>query len=282
MESLAILFVISIFIFINLPKKKDPPKDVWCEMGKAIGDALKTLGKPEDSKGGKDKGSSSPPFIPILGFAVGATLVGNMVGVESILQNSLRQTSRPGQEEPNFSRTPNNTNSPQPRAFPTEISNRLQTCIQERLIELSGVPTLRGFLESISFEREPDSEFEYQLIVLYTRVQQLRAAIESCDPTLIQEIATARQQFLSDEQIVVIQQSTTIRSSPGNDGFIILEVPFDTELDINYEVFNALSPEEREVLLQGQGWMPVLVPGSSTSGFVDASSARKIITYPIS
>jgi hypothetical protein len=254
-------------------------------MGKAIGDALKTLGKPEEKKD-NSKGSSPPPLIPILGFAVGATLVGNMVGVESILQNALRQPSRSVQEEPDFPRNSNNVsqpqrvNLPQQRVFSTEVSSRLQTCIQDRLVELSGVPTLTGFLESVSFEREADSEFEYQLMVLYTRVQQLRAAIESCDLTLIQEIAAARQQFLSDEQLAVIQESATIRSSPGSDGFPISEVPFGTLLDINYEVFNSLPQEEREILLQGQGQMPVLVPGSSTSGFIDASSARKIITYP--
>jgi|GEM_PF-3652634 hypothetical protein len=208
MESLAILFVISLFIFINLPKKKDPPKDVWCEMGKAIGDALKTLGKPEDSKGGKDKGSSTPPFALILGFAVVITLVTNPTLLEPLLRLSNRQLA-PLDPEP-------------------DLNLNLDPLVQ------SPFPDIEVVAQNSTFE-EPG-------------------------------------------QLVVITDSAVIRARATEASSALSEVPFGTTLTINDDIFNQLSQIEKDAILEGQGWVPILLPGNDVGGFINGSDARQVIT----
>jgi hypothetical protein len=285
METLMLLFVACVVIYLNLPAKKEPPKDLWCDMGKAIGKALQSLNKSESSNGGGGKPSSSPPPINvILGFALGATLLGSLAGVEPILQTSLRPAtnprsrSQPSQPDTAVNPTPDRPpNHASPSAFPIGVRNRLQDCIQSRLTELSGIPSLSGLLASASWNWEADSDFDRQLMVLYSRAQQLRMTIASCDPALLQEIVAARQRLLKDEQVVVIRESANIREGPHETNAVIYQVPFGTILEIDHETLDLLSPQESAALLQEAGWIPVFLNGNSR-GFVKDSEARQVIT----
>ncbi|NJL49848.1 MAG: hypothetical protein HC929_23675 [Leptolyngbyaceae cyanobacterium SM2_5_2] len=207
METLFILFVIGIFIYLNSPKKKDPPKDVWCEMGKAIGDALKTLGKPDDKKDDK-KGSSPPPFMTIFGFAVVITLITNPTLLEPLLRLSDRQLA-PLEPEPN--------------------------------LDLNFDPFVQNPFPDV-------------------------------------EVAAQNSTLEEPGQLVVITNSAVIRASATEASSALSEVPFGTALDINDDVFNQLSQIEKDAILEGQGWVPVLLPGSSSGGFINGSEARQVVT----
>jgi hypothetical protein len=289
METLMFLFIASVVVYLNRPAKKDPPKDLWCEMGKAIGKALQSLNKPESSDGGGGKKSSSPPPMnAILGFAIGATLLGSFGGLDPILQTSLRPSGLGPRSQPAQSDTPANPTPDRPAhgappdSFSIGVRNRLQVCLQSRLTELAGIPSLSGLLASVNGGWEANSDFDQQLMVLYSRAQQLRMAIESCDPALIQDIVAARQRLLKDEQVVVIRESASIREGPHETNAVIYQVPFGTILEIDYETLDLLSPQESAALLQEAGWIPVFLGGNNFSGnnrgFIKNSEARQVIT----
>jgi hypothetical protein len=73
MESLAIVFVIGLFFYLNAPREKPKPKDPWEEMGKAIGTALKTLfpGGEKKSEGGKKDDNNELLRVIILSALIG-------------------------------------------------------------------------------------------------------------------------------------------------------------------------------------------------------------------
>ena len=88
METLAIIFAIGLFIYLNAPKKPPPkPKDPWEEMGKAIGNAAKTLaesgkeekgsggGKAKGGGGGKAKDSGEILWVVALSALVGILII---------------------------------------------------------------------------------------------------------------------------------------------------------------------------------------------------------------
>jgi hypothetical protein len=249
----------------------------------------------EESKQPK-KASPRPPFRAIVGFALGITLTGSFGGLEPLFQQTLRQISSPPQSQTsdqsrlssNQSRF-NDASSSSQNIFSTEIKTRLKECIKANIIELSGIPTLSEFLASISWEVEPAGEFEYQLIQLYTRVQQLRAAIARCDPTLIQEILDAQEQVANTEAWAIIHNQASIeedwtviipladiRQGPGEEYFLLYQAPFGTLLKIDQEAAALLLNPSISDPFQYIIWLPVNLSNGST-GYVKNSDVRKII-----
>lgn len=64
MELFLVLFLLGLWIYLSLPKKKTPKKDPWEELGKAIGTAVKSINAPaDDKKGGGGKKNDGPNLI---------------------------------------------------------------------------------------------------------------------------------------------------------------------------------------------------------------------------
>ena len=191
--------------------------------------------------------------------------------------DSTRQQTRSSRtNSTNRVNRPNNALNSSRNYFELNVSERLRQCIESNITEFLGIPTMSGLLESLSFEVEPSSEFEYQLIMLYTRVQKLRDLIKSCDPSLIIDILEAGQDNALIEEFVVIKDFTYIRAGPHELDPILVSVDFGTTLILDQERYEFILEEQKALLAEGIGWIPVFQPMNG-QGFVWADDVRKII-----
>lgn len=284
MEIFAILFFIGVFIALLIPEKKAPPPSSGDLLLKGIKEVVKEIGccgsSKKDAGGGVKKTKEKPPVKFIVASATGAALMSNFGASGPLLREISRQVitqepSRAVQSSPSRSSSQSQrgqTNNPQTssrrsgfpynKTFSPEVERRLRQCIQANIVTLSRVPTLSGLLESLSWEREPEGEFERQVIFLYSRVQELRGVIEDCDFTLVQEILEAQERVNNDnpeETILVIGELVNVRVGPSSNNAVLAQVPFCTLLRIDLERTAALSQDQRLAIDQGMGWRPVVL-----------------------
>jgi hypothetical protein len=153
--------------------------------------------------------------------------------------------------------------------------------MESNFVRLSGIPTLSSLLASLSPEIEPAGEFERELILAYTRVQQLRAVLEDCDLELIQEILAAREEVAASDPSVqnamggiserastppsqitvfVVGKLVNIRAGPSLNHTILEQVPYGTILIIDQATLASLPPSEKNFIEQGSGWLPIFLP----------------------
>lgn len=91
METFIVLFVIGLGIYLNWPEKKPPPKDPWEELGKAIGNAVKSVGSSNGGGGGGGgKKQSSSPLSVVLTVALIVALLGYLGGLDRFMQQLYR------------------------------------------------------------------------------------------------------------------------------------------------------------------------------------------------
>lgn len=243
--------------------------------------------------GGEVKKTVSPPdrlpLKAIICSAIGISLLSHFGGAEPLIREiskqlvddlpSPRSSQRTQPRNDSQSRNPQ-SQIPYSRLFSPSVETRLRACIQSNFVRLSEIPTLSGLLETLSWEREPSGEFERQLIIAYTKVQQLQAMFEECDLTLVQEILAAQQEVATSDfqfqeavigigeaaldpqaqaAVVVVGELVNIRVGP-NDA-ILWQVSYGTTLLIDQETLALLSSSERLAIKERRGWLPIFIPG---------------------
>ena len=212
---------------------------------------------------------SKPPTKAIVGFAVTASLASNFGGaaplineVSSSLLRSRQPQSIPTQRvsRPEMSE----------KIFSDRVEAQLRTCVKNNASYFTGVPTLVGLLKSASWERETENEFEQQLIYLYTDYQQLRTALNRCDPILAQEVFVARSQAIESEKnitVFVTEALVNVRVGPGTDSRVIEPLQYGTPILLDQGTTAGLSEQQKLAISQGAGWQPVIL-SNGQSGYI--------------
>lgn len=100
MELFFILFVVGLWIYLTWPEKKAPPKDPWEELGKAIGNAVKSInfsgsGGGGGGGGGGGKKKESSPVGLVLTVALVVALVSYISGLDRMMQRLYLNRDQP-------------------------------------------------------------------------------------------------------------------------------------------------------------------------------------------
>ncbi|MGF1521195.1 MAG: SH3 domain-containing protein [Leptolyngbyaceae cyanobacterium] len=228
---------------------------------------------------------SKPPFKLIIISAVSISLLSNFGGAASLFRDIL---ARIRSVEGVKSSTQHQSNATQTRlrktenyyddAFSPEVEERLRRCVVTAFSELSGIPRFAGLLASISWEREPEGEFERQLILLYRSTKKLEVAIQNCDPTLAPEILTAMERIgvsEEDEVVMVLGDIVNIRSGPSINDAILSQAEYGTVLMIDKQTFSSLTADQRIDIDRNSGWYPIFLPNGER-GYIYSLYASRI------
>jgi len=146
-----------------------------------------------------------------------------------------------------------------------EVESRLRRCLKENLKNLLNIPSLSSLIELLNNEEENSkTEFQQQAILLYKRVKELRATIEDCDPTLIQEIIAAEdnqnRQRQPQSTVMVMAKMVNVRAGQGLDYEVIAQIAYGTVVQVNVITFAKLSEQQQLAIKKGEGWYPIIIP----------------------
>lgn len=149
--------------------------------------------------------------------------------------------------------------------LPPEVESKLRQCFKKNLKRLLNIPSLSDLIESLNDDKENSkSEFQEQTILLYKRVKELRATIEDCDPTLIQEIIIADNQENTQSQsqstVMLEAKTVNVRAGQGLDYEVIAKISYGTVVQVDIITFAKLSEQQLLAINRGEGWYPIILP----------------------
>lgn len=228
---------------------------------------------------------SKPPLQLILTSSIAISLASNFGGVKPLFKEIANRLSEPQQAQSistegaaKSQSNPGNSQTSYRNAFSARVEAQLRTCVENNFTNFAQIPTLTKLLKAASWDREAEGEFERQLIDLYADVQQLRIAINRCDPELTQEVFAARARIEDSEAsqtAFVIGEVVNVRAGPTTDSEILMQLPYGTSVLIDQETSATMLEDQRIEIGQGVGWQPILLSNNETgyiySGYISDS-----------
>lgn len=205
--------------------------------------------------------TDTPPRLPvkvIAGFAIPAALMSHFGGAAPLIKEISNTLLKPKVTSISTQASYGNT-------FSGRVRTQMKTCIKNNAIELYQIPTFSKLLKSVSWEREIEGEFEQQIIALYGDYEQLRIAINRCDPRLAQEIAAARTQVAEadgNKTVFVIGELVNLRVAPN--GQVTQVLPYGTPVLLDQSTTARLSEDQKRAIEQGAGWQPIILSSGET------------------
>lgn len=204
---------------------------------------------------------SKLPVKAIAGFAIPAALMSHFGGAAPLIKEISNTLLRPRIAS-------SGTQASYRNAFSSRVKTQLKTCVKNNVRDFSQIPTLSKLLESASWEREVEGEFEQQIIDLYADYGQLRTTINKCDPRLAQEVLAARANIAKSNEnttVFVTGQLVNVRVAPN--GQIIKSLPYGTPVLLDQVTTAGLSEDQKLAIKQGAGWQPIIL-STGEAGYV--------------
>ena len=161
-----------------------------------------------------------------------------------------------------------------------EVESRLRWCLKKNLSNLLNIPSLSSLIELLNNEEEnTKTEFQEQAILLYKRVKELRATIEDCDPTLIQEIIAAEDNQNSQREpqstVMVMAKMVNVRAGQSLDYEVIGQIQYGTIVQVDTFTFTKLSQQQLLAIERKEGWYPVIIP-DGRKGYIYSLYIRRL------
>lgn len=251
--------------------------------------------KTEDGKKGTSD-SNPPPDekplpVPELILLVGASMIlmGNL-GLFEDFYSQIPNRSPPAQRQRPSENSRNPNNRYRNRLSP-ETAKRIRDCLKANIEKIIGVPELDDLVKSLMNEDEYSiSETQRQVRLLYKQVQQLYKTIADCDPSLIQELLAADQadeqeqfqeqpQFGCQNSVTIVGELVNVRARPSSYSEVIGQTLYGTCLQIDTETFAYLSEAQRQAIVAGEGWYPVILP-NGMRGYIYSRYASRVPSLP--
>lgn len=252
--------------------------------------------KTEDG-GGKGTSNGNPPDekplpLPelILLAGVSMVLMGNLGLFEDFYSQLTPNRSPPAQRQSPSENSRNPNNRYRNRLSP-EIEKIIRDCLKAHIKKITGVPELDDLVKSLMNEDEYSiSETQRQVRLLYKQVQQLYKTIADCDPSLIQELLAADQadeqeqfqeqpQFGCQSSVTIVGELVNVRARPSSYSEVIGQTLYGTCLQIDTETFAYLSEAQRQAIVAGEGWYPVILP-NGMRGYIYSRYASRVPSLP--
>ena len=220
--------------------------------------------------------SPSLPIAIISLAALSMVLLANLSLVESFF--SPKESPSLKQEQVA------NKSSPRDNRFgdklTPEVESRLRWCLKKNLKNLLNIPSLSSLIELLNNEEEnTKTEFQEQAILLYKRVKELRATIEDCDPTLIQEIIAAEDNQNSQREpqstVMVMAKMVNVRAGQSLDYEVIGQIQYGTIVQVDTFTFTKLSQQQLLAIERNEGWYPVIIPDGK-KGYIYSLYIRRL------
>ncbi len=219
---------------------------------------------PSGSSPNKEDSANTPVGLIILAM-LSAVLLANISMVEDFFSSftPTKKTADIKIEQP--SSKPTSSQKSKGYELPPELESNLRQCLKKNLKRLLNIPSLSDLIESLNDDKENSkSEFQEQTILLYKRVKELRATIEDCDPTLIQELITADNQQTSQSQsqstVMIEGETVNVRAGQGLNYEVIARLPYGTVVQVDVISFSKLSEQQQLAIKKGEGWYPIIIP----------------------
>lgn len=161
-----------------------------------------------------------------------------------------------------------------------EVESRLRWCLKKNLKNLLNIPSLSSLIELLNNEEEnTKTEFQEQAILLYKRVKELRATIEDCDPTLIQEIIAAEDNQNGQRQpqstVIVMAKMVNVRAGQSLDYEVIGQIQYGTIVQVDTFTFTKLSQQQLLAIERNEGWYPVIL-SDGRKGYIYSLYIRRL------
>lgn len=223
---------------------------------------------------------SKPPAKAIAGFAVSAALASNFGGATPLVKE-ISNTLFRSQQAQSASIQQAAGSQLSKKTFSSRVEAQLKACVKNNAIYFAEIPTLVKLLKSASWERDSDNEFDHLLIDLYADYQQLRIAIDRCDPMLAQEVLVAKAKAVdSDETIAafVTGSMVNVRVAPSISSRVIEPLPYGTSVLLDQSTMAILSEDQRLAISQGRGWQPIILP-TGESGYIYSLYVRAVESF---
>jgi hypothetical protein len=256
----------------------------------------------EDDSGSKSRNqldnntSNAPPEekllpLPALVLLAGASmlLLGNLSLFEDFYSRLISNESAPP-EQTRPSESPEDPNDRYKDELSPEVQKKLRACLEKNIKNLIGVPGLSDLVELLTKgDANSINETQRQIRLLYKKVQRLREIIEGCAPSLIKELVEAdrrdeqanelnqeQRQFGCQDSVTIIGKLVNVRAWPSSDSEVVGQVLYGTCLQIDTETFVYLSEEQRQAIVTGQGWYPIVLP-DGMRGYIHSRYASRVL-----
>lgn len=218
---------------------------------------------PSGSSPNKEDPTNTQAGLIILAM-LSAVLLANLSMVEDIFP-PVPPTKKPAVSEIGESSSKSVREKNRSYELPLEVESSLRKCLKKNLKRLLNIPSLSDLIESLNDDNEDSkSEFQEQTILLYKRVKELRATIEDCDPTLIQEIIAADNQQITQSQsqstVILEEKTVNVRAGQGLDYEVIAQIPYGATLQADVITLAKLSEQQLLAIKRREGWYPVILP----------------------
>lgn len=244
------------------------PANLYYDCTKQINTIIVTITleniAPSGTSPTKEETTNTPVGLIILA-ALSAVLLANLSLVEDFFSSLFPPPKKPANtkiEQPPSKPTPRGES--RSYELPPEVKSNLRQCLQKNLKRLLNIPSLSDLIESLNDDKENSkSEFQEQTILLYKRVKELRATIEDCDPTLIQELITADNQQTSQSQsqstVMIEGDTVNVRAGQGLNYEVIARLANGTVVQVDVITFSKLSEQQLLAIKRGEGWYPIIM-----------------------
>jgi hypothetical protein len=220
----------------------------------------------------------SPPLpIAIIPVAVlSMVLLANLSLVESFF--SPKKTPSLEQEQVAIKSSPRDNRFSE--KLTPEVESKLRQCLKKNLKRLLNIPSLSSLIELLNNEEESSkTEFQEQAILLYKKVKELRATIEDCDPTLIQEIIAAEDNKNEQREpqftVMVMAKMVNVRAGQSLDYEVIGQIPYGTIVQVDSFTFAKLSQQQLLAIKRNEGWYPVIL-SDGRKGYIYSLYIRRL------